>query len=332
MSRNKNPFEAMANMYKEFVEREDKKGLAEVYKEATKLTFKKIKKELKQLDIVTKVTNIQYLDGYFIFGTGTNSVVHFYLDCTPGWKYGIWWSPVETKDSTEDDRKYEINKLHCSIFTQFEEEIDKFKPSASTYHRNFNITFSENENCFEYDFNEFVRDIKFIHKEPYLAFYREMRYCDFNQEHITREEAKEYYDKHFDWKRKSEEVKIQNDKELLSTLYNVFKEDIDSGDMFIQDRGECWSPRYDLIGKNTFTNGEVEDGCYGICDLLENGEEIQKIIDNKVKECEDRADEAETLWFACCHDSIDIISPKEYDKFYNKCKKVEFNEDGEPLI
>ena len=43
MSKSKNPFEAMANLYKEFVEREDKKGLAEVYKEATKLTFNKIK-------------------------------------------------------------------------------------------------------------------------------------------------------------------------------------------------------------------------------------------------------------------------------------------------
>jgi hypothetical protein len=112
----------------------------------------------------------------------------------------------------------------------------------------------------------------------------------------------------------------------------VLKEDIDNGDIFIQDRGECWSPRYDLIGKNTF-NGEVEDGCYGICDLLENGEKIQKIIDSKVKECEDRAeDEAQTMWFACCHDSIDIISPKEYNKFYNKCNKVEFNKNGEPLI
>ena len=118
----------------------------------------------------------------------------------------------------------------------------------------------------------------------------------------------------------------------LKKQYHVLKEDIDNGDIFIQDRGECWSPRNDLIGKNTFTKGEVEDGCYGICDLLENGEEIQKIIDSKVKECEDRADEAETMWFACCHSSIDIISPKEYDKFYNKCKKVEFNENGEPLI
>ena len=66
--------------------------------------------------------------------------------------------------------------------------------------------------------------------------------------------------------------------------------------------------------------------------MLENGEEIQKIIDSKVKEYEARADEAETMWFACCHSSIDIISPKEYNKFFNKCKKVEFNENGEPLI
>ena len=330
MSNNENPFEAMANMYKEFVDREDKKGLSEVYKEATKLVFKEIKKQLKEKDLATKITNVKYLDGYFIFGTGTNSVVHFNVDITPGWKYGIWWSPVEDKEkSTEDDSVYDPTRLHCSIFTQFKEEIDKFKPSASIYDRDFDIDLTK-DFPFSYGLDEFIRDIKFIHDEPYLAFYREMHYVDFNHKHITREEARQYYDEHFEWKRKSEEIKSQNDKEFLLTIYNVLKEDIDNGNVFIYDRGENWSPRYDIIGKNTF-NGEVEDGCYGICDLLENGEEIEKIIYDKSKELEDRADEAETMWFACCHSSIDIISPKEYKKIFNKCNKVKFD-NGEVIL
>ena len=326
MSKAKNPFEAMANMYKEFVDREDKKGLSEVYKEATKLVFKEIKKQLKEKDIIAKITNVKYLDGYFIFGTGTNSVVHFNIDITPGWKYGIWWSPVEDREkSTEDTTVYDPTKLRCSIFTQFEEEIDKFKPSASTYGRDFDINLTK-DFPFGYGLDKFIRDIKFIHNEPYLAFYREMHYTDFNHEHITREEAKEYYDKHVGWKRKSEEIESQNNKEFLLTMYNVLKEDIDNGDVFIYDRGEHWSPRYSIIGKNTFDKKDnVEDGCYSICDLYDNGEEIQKIIDDKTKELEDKADEYETLWFRCCHDSMNLISPKEYEKAFKKFEKIDFN-------
>lgn len=324
MSKSKNPLEALANMYKEFVDKEDKKGLAEVYKESTELVFKEIKKQLKEKDIVAKIINVKYLDGYFIFGTGTNSVVHFNIDITPGWKYGIWWSPAEDKEkSTEDITVYDPTKLRCSIFAQFEEEIDKFKPSASTYSRDFDINLTK-DFPFSYGLDKFIKDIKFIHNEPCLAFYLEMHCVDFNQEHVTREEAKEYFDKHFEWKRKSEEIKSQNNKEFLLTMYNVLKEDIDNGDVFIHDNGKHWSPRYGIIGKNTY-GSDVEDGCYDICDLYDNGEEIQKIIDSKVKECEDRADEHNVHWFRCCYDSINLISPERYDKAFNECEKIDFN-------
>ena len=66
MSKTKNPFEALANIYKEFVDREDEKGLAEVYKEATKLVFKEIKKKLKEGNIISKATDVKYLDDAII--------------------------------------------------------------------------------------------------------------------------------------------------------------------------------------------------------------------------------------------------------------------------
>ena len=50
---------------------------------------------------------------------------------------------------------------------------------------------------------------------------------------------------------------------------------------------------------------------------------INRYRDNdKTKELEDRADECETSWYSCCHDSINLISPKEYEKAFQKSKSI----------
>ena len=279
-----NPLEGIAKIYKEFVDKADSQGLAEVYKEATKLVFKEIKKELNKGGITAKITDVEYLDGYFIFGTGTNSVVHFHIDSTPGWKYGIWWSPTPDKSkSTEDSTVYKSDMISCQIFTQYEDEIDKFKPTASTFHEEFDI--SLDSKYIGWGFNEFCDDIEFIHKEPYLAFYREMTYTNFNKEHITRAKAKSYFERHLKQKKLEEEIKTLNDKELLSTIYTILKEDFDEGNCFIQDRGDHWHPRYEIVAKNM---SDIEDGCFGIAELLYS-DDVQKTFDTKVKECEKRA-------------------------------------------
>lgn len=300
-----NPIKGIVDIYEESVKESDEAGLAEVYKQATERVFNNIKEELEYT-----IEDVEYLDGYFIFGMGTNSVVHFHIKETPGWKYGIWWSPVSKQDSEDPEHpsSYETNKLYCSIFTQYEEEIDKFKPSASTFVKEFTFYL---DNTSGYGMWEFVKTIKFIHEEPYLAFYREMTYTDFNHEHVTRTKAKSYFERHFKQKRLAKETTTFNDKELLKTIYTILKEEIDEGTCFINDRGGNWSPRYAIVMKNTF---DIEDGCYGLFDIMEEAyaTEAQKLWDDTIKDCEKRADKADSYWYTCCHDSLILVSADRF--------------------
>lgn len=318
------PIKGLVDLYDESVKKSDEAGLAEVYKQATGLVFNALKKELKdyrKFDIT--IEDVEYLDGYFIFGMGTNSVVHFHIKETPGWKYGIWWSPVSKQDSEDPEHPttYETDRLHCSIFTQYEEEIDKFKPSASMVTDKFNVYLDSSSIDFAWDF---AQDIKFIHDEPYLAFYREMHYSDFNKEYVSRAKAKSYFERYFKQKKLTEETEALNNHELLKTIYTILKEDIDEGTCFIYDRGDNWSPRYAIAMKNTY---EVEDGCYGIFDILEDtyAAEARKLWDETIKECEKRAKKIDSYWYesSCCHDSLTLVSAEKFNEWLKEADIID---------
>ena len=183
---------ALVNFYKEAVEKEDSNGFAEVFKQATEMLFEQLPKAISwKKDVVFTVEDVEYSDGYFIIGRGTNSVVQFRIKETPGWLYGIWWSPVEDENlSTEEKKVYLTDKLHCDIFAQFEETIDKFKPSASMVSESFNFYLDSKSNGSLWNI---ARDILFIRDEPYLAFYRDIHFSDFNREYVSREEAEAEY-------------------------------------------------------------------------------------------------------------------------------------------
>ena len=260
----KNPLEGLAKFYEKCVKEQDAKGFSETYKKSTDLLFDRIKTELN-LDL--HFEDINYLDGYFIFGHGTNSVVHFHVKEAPGWLGGIWWSPIATEE-TKDKKNptYETDKLDCELFFQYEEEIDKFKPSASTFGRNFELHF--NEGFYDSGFINACADLKFIIKEPYLAFYREMHYADFNHEYISRESAKRYWNRH--WKEKDAEKARANlnAKAMYETVKYIIRPMVEDGDAFIYDRGNCISPRYEIVIKNVkLADGKPlvdEEGCYSL--------------------------------------------------------------------
>lgn len=323
------PLKSIVDLYTESVKKSDEAGLAEVRKQATDLVFNALKKELKEyrkLDIT--IEDVEYFDGYFIFGMGTNSVVHFHIKETPGWKYGIWWSPVEKGDSEDPEHPttYETDRLRCNIFTQYEEEIDKFKPAASMVTDKFNVYLDNTSTNFAWDF---ARDIKFIHDEPYLAFYRDMRYSDFNKEYVSRAKAKSYFERHFKQKKLIEETKALNDRKLLKTIYTILKEDIDEGNCFIHDRGDNWSPRYEIIMKNTYG---VDDGYYELFDMLEEADatKAQKLWDGTIKECEKRAKKIGSYWYgsSCCYASLTLVSAKnkKFNKWFKEAKVVDIKE------
>ena len=314
-----NPFESIVTVYEESVKEADSLGLAELYKQATDIVFNALK-ETPALDIT--ITDVEYLDGYFIFGHGTNSVVHFHIKETPGWKYGIWWSPIEKKEGTEE---YYTNRVRCNIFTQYEDEIDKFKPSASMIEEEFTVNLEFPASNLVWSF---ARNIEFIRDEPYLAFYREMHYTDFNKEYVSRAKAKAYFERHYKHKKLEEETKALNDREMLGTIYEILKEDIDEGTCFVHDRGDSWSPRYEIVAKNTW---EIEDGCYGLFDLFEEADSksVRALFDKAVADCQKRAKKADCCWYStsCCHESINLLSADKYDKLYEHAKKIDFTNE-----
>ena len=98
------------------------------------------------------------------------------------------------------------------------------------------------------------QDIVFIMKEPYLAFYREMNYTDFNREYVSRQKAKSYWNKFWNHKHKEDTVEKECTIKMFETLKSILKEDAEKGEAFIFDRGEGWSPRYEIVVKNVLGN------------------------------------------------------------------------------
>lgn len=318
-----NPFSSIIELYSESVKKADSLGLSEVYKQATEVIFNGLKERLP-FDI--NITGVEYLDGYFIFGHGTNSVVHFHIEETTGWKYGLWWSPISknTEAGEEDDEstEYYTDRLRGELFAQYEEEIDKFKPSASMISETFTIYLPAPASNLTWGFAE---DIKFIHDEPYLAFYREMHYTDFNKEYVSRAKAKAYFERHFKEKKLEEETEALNDKEMLKAIYEMLTDEIDEGTCFVQDRGDFCSPRYEIIIKNTWG---IEDGCYRLFDLYEEADatEMKQLWDTAIESCKKRAKKAKCHWYwhSCCSDCIALISADAYDNGFERFKKVDF--------
>ena len=283
----KNPLADIADFYKESVKKEDEKGFAETYKKATELLFDRLKEETK-LDL--HFEDVEYLDGYFIFGYGTNSVVHFHLKEAPGWLFGIWWSPVPTAETKDAEKKeYFTNRLDCDFFFQFEKEIDKFKPSASTFCSSFTMHFDES--CC-YGLYNACDDLKFAVEEPYLAFYRDMHCADFNHEYVSREKAKRYWVSHWKKKEKRKQIDLINAKAMYEVFKYITKPMVETGDAYIRDRGACISPRYEVVIKNPqFENGKFwvkKDGCYDLFEGYEDCEADKKLYEKTKKECAKR--------------------------------------------
>lgn len=317
-----NPLNSIVELYTEAVEKADSIGLSEVYKQAADMAFSALNKECS---FGISVEDIEYLDGYFIFGKGTNSIIHFHIKETPGWKYGIWWEPVRKSEHKDDEayNEYHTDRLCCKIFTQYEDEIDKFKPSASMVSDEFIMSLGGFTESY---FWRFAQDIEFIHKEPYLAFYREMHYTDFNKEYISRRKAKRYFKKHSREKAKRNKLTEKNNVAVLWTIYKILKDDLDKGTCFVWDRSDPGSPRYAIIGQ---ADDAADVGYYGLFDIFEEpyAAEFKKLWDKRLAACRRRL----SGWYehSCCHDSILLLAKEEYEHAFTNSKRVNFAKLGE---
>lgn len=182
---NKNPLKDFIDAYKDNVKECDKSGYEEDFKRSFELFCDSVNRELDEITL--HFENIEYLDGYFFFAMGTNSVVHFHIRECPGWLFGVWWK-VPNKSKKEKT----VSDISGEFFAQFEETVDKFKPSRSTLCETIKAHLEE-KNKLQCTCWKAAKIINFIMTEPHLAFCRDYYEWDYYIEYHTREEAEEKY-------------------------------------------------------------------------------------------------------------------------------------------
>lgn len=210
----------------------------------TLFIMRRIQKVLAANGLQVDFYDLEFFDGYFIFYRGSSKVAQFKIKQAPGWLFGIWWDDNISEDYNNGE-----------LFAQYEENIDKFKPSRSAFCVSCIGPTKQIPNAEETDYTDMV---KFIIKEPYLAFYRDYNGVDYNRKYITRKEAKKVYIK---WRNEAAQEKKNKDK-LNHKVYSLLRRHIK--DFKLQDNGEYCYPRYTVYIPNT--KGTIKRGY--VADLL----------------------------------------------------------------
>ena len=214
--------------------------------------FKQIEKELGY-HIVDK----QFGNCYFIVESKEpDTICHFHIKELPEYLFGIWnicrydtiQYEIENNLSLWSDNLHISSKSELIFFTQYEKEIDKFKPSRSgMVTRLRRITYKEdNKLITEWDIDELEVVLKYMKKHKYKSYvniYNENKFVYKELSGITC--FKIYYrDK---WNRFITNIKdtlklkiqIYKSKKLIKKLKDVY--------YYILDYGENCYPRIHII-------------------------------------------------------------------------------------
>lgn len=125
--------------------------------------------------------DVIYRNGWLLDGQPVdNAIVQFHIAECPGWLFGLFWD--RRLPGVGSDVGY-----GGSFIAQYEETIDKFKPSASRICDDIQVFQKLNASL-----SAVAQDILFIWQEPDLAFCRDYYSIDLNRRYITREEARTY--------------------------------------------------------------------------------------------------------------------------------------------
>lgn len=135
--------------------------------------------------------NISFGNGYFIFDMGEDAVVWFNIKGVKGWRFAMWI------DTTSDEEAIQF-------FTQYEEFIDKFKPSRSTFVENVSRaslvdiakadTKEKRQDEIEWAYRDIVKMVQHIKYNPKLAYVQEGRYSNYITDRLWKVYLKEKKD------------------------------------------------------------------------------------------------------------------------------------------
>lgn len=214
--------------------------------------FKQIEKDLGY-----HIVDEQYGNCYFIVESKEpDTICHFHIKELPGYLFGIWnicrydtiQYEIENNLSLWSDNLHISSKSELIFFTQYEKEIDKFKPSRSGMVTGLRrITYKEdNKLITEWDIDELEVVLKYMKKHKYKAYvniYNENKFVYRELSGITC--FKIYYRNK--WNRFITNIKdtlklkiqIYKSKKLIKKLKDVY--------YYILDYGENCYPRIHII-------------------------------------------------------------------------------------
>lgn len=292
--------ENLKSIYKKDLKKKDKLGYSDKFKKATEAFIEQINEEqdikdnLKDNPLHAK--DLCFQDGYYMNAHGSNSIVSFHIDECPGWLFGIWWDFPDVNDKR--------NCIDGTFFAQYEECINKFKPSESSMRCSISAFF--NEKIF-IDLYKATKIICFIKNEPYLAFCR--HYCgwNYNLDYHTRSEARRKYESYRSWKdRETKYTKEFDDKIVDFVKARVLP---NFKDAELEDYGENYSPRYEVVAPFKKNKDLVDKpGCYAwFSDDDKEGVQIMKEFAKIIDECDKIADKYLFIWYSPIDNTVIFI-------------------------
>lgn len=300
------PLSVISDMYNAEVEEHDKAGYADRLKEATEQFFKEVNETFDyNIWNVSPVhfSEIKYSDGYFVFGFGTNTVVHFHIDECPGWLFAIWWD-------IPDDSEELANTIKGKFFTQYEETLDKFKPSRSEICCDISVEFPiEYHSCDCYDA---CNAINFIRNEPALAFCRDYWGWDYNADYHTREEAELELRKYKEFAEKLAKYTENCDNKVLSFVRENVLPQFKDAEIRRDDR---WNPEYQIVAPFESNKDCLDEpGMYTFFGDDEDGKALADEFASIIKECKSGADKEGLYWSNPIEDYVLVYCEDNDDK------------------
>lgn len=264
-----------------------------------------------------KVINVEFADGYY-----DNQFVEFEIEETPEWLYGIWWNGAN-----------EYNQLLGCFFAQYKENIDKFKPTHSNIKVDFTLSFNydtltlmESEPPCVYDI---IENISFIKNEPYLAFCRDCLSWNYNLSYHTREEAERKFKDYKRSKINSRNAKEEFDKKIMNVVMKYFKVYMDEGVCTLDDIGEGWSPRYNIIINKDTKNKKfrlVDPDMEPTIDIFEHMlpmdrsfvKDFVKEFNSVLSDCSIKALQEDMYWDSPVSSYIEVVDGKTFKDIKRK--------------
>lgn len=194
---------------------------------------------------------------YFIIESKEpDTICHFHIKELPGYLFGIWnicrydtiQYEIENNLSLWSDNLHISSKSELIFFTQYEKEIDKFKPSRSGMVTGLKrITYIENNKSItEWDIDELEVVLKYMKKHKYKAYVNIYNENKFVYKEYSSFKCFRIYYRH-KWDRFTTNIKnnlklkiqIYKSKKLVRRLKDVY--------YYILDYGENCYPRIHII-------------------------------------------------------------------------------------